>query len=113
MSARRLSRESVLEGVIYALIQLVPLGRVTTYSSIARVLGLNPRVVARILASNKDLVVVPCHRVVGSGGELRGYALGVEFKRRLLELEGVEFDSKGRVKREFIVYMEEVLGCNR
>ncbi|MCE4611458.1 MAG: MGMT family protein [Desulfurococcales archaeon] len=110
MGSRRGVKESILRDVVYALIQLIPPGRVTTYSSIARVLGLSPRAVARILASNRDLVVVPCHRVVGSGGELRGYVLGVDFKRKLLELEGVKFDSKGRVRREFIVDVCDMLG---
>ena len=37
---------------------------------------------------NPIAVVVPCHRVIGSDGKLRGYAAGVERKQRLLALEG-------------------------
>jgi methylated-DNA-[protein]-cysteine S-methyltransferase len=39
------------------------------------------------MARNPVPVLVPCHRVVGSNGDLTGYAGGLEIKRRLLELE--------------------------
>ena len=41
-------------------------------------------------ASNPIPIVIPCHRVVGSSGALTGYAGGVDRKRALLELEGVD-----------------------
>jgi AraC family transcriptional regulator of adaptative response/methylated-DNA-[protein]-cysteine methyltransferase len=43
--------------------------------------------VARACATNPVAVVIPCHRVIGSNGELTGYRWGVERKRQLLELE--------------------------
>jgi methylated-DNA-[protein]-cysteine S-methyltransferase len=43
--------------------------------------------VARAVGANPLLIVVPCHRVIGSDGALRGYAGGIERKRALLELE--------------------------
>ncbi len=83
--------------LVYTLLQLIPPGRVTTYSSLARASGLHPRLVGRILASNPRPVVVPCHRVVRSDGSLGGYRYGgPRVKRRLLELEGVSFRN-GRV----------------
>jgi methylated-DNA-[protein]-cysteine S-methyltransferase len=42
---------------------------------------------------NPIAILVPCHRVIGSDGELRGYAGGVERKQQLLEIEGVELPS--------------------
>lgn len=85
-------RERGLREVVYALLQLIPPGRVTTYGSIARVLGTSPRAVGRILASNDRAPAVPCHRVVMSGGSLGGYSFGgARVKRGLLELEGVRF----------------------
>jgi methylated-DNA-[protein]-cysteine S-methyltransferase len=41
-------------------------------------------------------IVVPCHRVVGSDGDLVGYAYGLKLKRFLLELEGVDVDGLKR-----------------
>ena len=80
-----------LMDALYALLQLIPVGCVTSYSEIGRVLGLNPRVVARILSMNRNPVIIPCHRVVASNGELKGYRYGgVEVKKKLLELEGVK-----------------------
>ncbi len=93
-----------------ALLSLIPLGRVTTYASIARLLGISPRLAGRLMALNDEPIIVPCHRVIASDRSLGGYSLGgVGVKRRLLELEGVAFDSTGRVKEEYIVDIEELL----
>jgi len=46
------------------------------------------RAVAATIAKNPILLVVPCHRVIGSDGSLVGYSGGIETKRQLLELEG-------------------------
>jgi len=47
------------------------------------------RAVANACASNRLAVVVPCHRVVRSNGELSGYRWGADRKKRLLQNEGV------------------------
>ena len=97
---------------VWALVSLVPPGRVTTYGSIARLLGVSPRLVGRALAANPDPIVVPCHRVVAADGGLGGYSRGgPRVKRRLLELEGVEFTGDGRVKREYIVDVGALLSA--
>lgn len=46
-----------------------------------------PRQVGTAMARNPVLIVVPCHRVLGAGGKLVGYAGGLAAKQRLLELE--------------------------
>ncbi len=97
----------------YMLIQLVPPGRVTTYGSIARLLGVSPRLIGRILASNKRPIIIPCHRVVKSDGSLGGYSMkgGVGFKERLLRLEGVRLTRNKRIPRENIIDLcEELCG---
>ncbi|MCE4628517.1 MAG: MGMT family protein [Desulfurococcales archaeon] len=93
------------------IVSLVPPGRVTTYGSIARLLAVSPRLVGRALALNDTPIVVPCHRVVRSDGSLGGYSGpgGPEFKRRLLELEGVRFLNNGRVAPEHIVDVARLL----
>ncbi len=80
-----------LREAIYALLMLVPIGKVTTYKALARAIGIHPRTVARFMASNKNPIIVPCHRVVMSDGRLGGYTLGsVKVKKRLLEIEGIK-----------------------
>jgi methylated-DNA-[protein]-cysteine S-methyltransferase len=72
-------------------VSCVEYGRTTTYGEIARRVG-QPRAVRAVGAANGDNplpIVVPCHRVVGSTGELTGYGGGLPLKRRLLALEDV------------------------
>ena len=97
--------------LLKTLLLLIPPGKVTTYGDLARVLGTSPRNVGRLLALNDEAPQVPCHRVVGSDGSLVGYSGpgGIEFKRRLLELEGVGFDERGRVRREYFVSLSKTL----
>lgn len=67
----------------------IPYGQTRTYSEQARMIG-NQRACRAIGQANHHnpiAIVVPCHRVVGSGGDLTGYASGVERKRWLLEHE--------------------------
>jgi AraC family transcriptional regulator, regulatory protein of adaptative response / methylated-DNA-[protein]-cysteine methyltransferase len=68
----------------------IPKGTTSTYAKLATQLGKPSavRAVARACATNPVAVVVPCHRVVRSDGELAGYRWGLERKRRLLKREG-------------------------
>jgi methylated-DNA-[protein]-cysteine S-methyltransferase len=68
----------------------VPFGRTTTYGEVATKIG-SPRAaraVGNALGSNPIPIVIPCHRVLRSGGALGGYGGGVDRKQRLLRLEG-------------------------
>ena len=68
----------------------VPYGETTTYGALARRVG-HPtaaRAVGTVMNRNRIPIVLPCHRVVGSSGDLTGYAGGLARKRQLLELEG-------------------------
>ena len=67
----------------------IPFGGQVTYGALARDLGVpgDARAVGTAVAANPIAILVPCHRVVGAGGTLRGYAWGVDFKRRLLAHE--------------------------
>ena len=70
-------------------------GEVVTYGELAALAGLSGRGAAAgtVCATNRFWLLVPCHRVVGATG-LGGYgSLGVGYKRRLLELEGVQVDA--------------------
>lgn len=67
----------------------IPYGEIRTYKDIAETIG-NPkayRAVGNALNKNPVLIVVPCHRVIGSNGQLVGFGGGLELKRWLLDLE--------------------------
>lgn len=69
--------------------RLIPYGETQSYSWIAQQVGrpLALRAVGQALAKNPFPIVVPCHRVVGKDGSLKGFSGGLEMKRRLLEME--------------------------
>lgn len=78
---------------IYSIVSKIPRGKVLTYSSISKILNVNPRIVGYALHANKDIELVPCHRVVHSDGSLaKGYAFGgLRIQKEKLEEEGVHF----------------------
>lgn len=82
----------------YELLKLIPEGKVTTYGEMARALNTKAwRAVGSAMARNKNLFVIPCHRVVRSDGTVGQYALGSDKKSALLQSEGVEI-AGGKVK---------------
>lgn len=78
-----------MRGVLRATAR-VPFGDVTTYRDVATAAG-SPRAVraaGNALGANPIPVIVPCHRVLRTGGGLGGYTGGLEVKKRLLAIEG-------------------------
>lgn len=77
---------------VFRALQTVPPGRTTSYGDLARAVGSEggARAVGRAMATNPFPVIVPCHRVVASGGGPGGFSAygGLVTKERLLELEG-------------------------
>lgn len=67
----------------------IPFGSTATYGDIAGRIGAPKASRAVGMACNRNplLLAVPCHRVVGAGGKLTGFAVGIEKKKFLLELE--------------------------
>ena len=75
---------------VWELLRKIPYGVTTSYGELARRLG-DPqasRAVGAANGANPIPIIVPCHRVVGSKGELTGFGGGIERKRWLLEHEG-------------------------
>jgi methylated-DNA-[protein]-cysteine S-methyltransferase len=67
----------------------IPYGQTITYLELAMMLGDEKciRAAASANGRNKLVVLIPCHRVIGTNGSLTGYSGGIENKKRLLELE--------------------------
>ncbi len=73
---------------VWSLVGEIPYGETATYGELARRLGAaTPKEVGAAVGRNPTCLLVPCHRVVGTGGKLTGYAGGLERKRFLLDLE--------------------------
>ncbi len=74
---------------VWAALRAIPAGETTTYGALARSLGMPnaARAVGAANGANPIWIVLPCHRVIGSDGELTGYAGGLDAKRWLLEHE--------------------------
>lgn len=80
---------------VWARLREIPYGQVTTYGALAQSLqaqgiSASPRAVGGAVGHNPISILIPCHRVVGTGGSLTGYAGGLEKKRFLLRLEGID-----------------------
>ncbi len=77
---------------VWAGLQRISPGQVVTYAGLAEAIGRPTaiRAVGRANATNPVPIIVPCHRVIGSSGALVGYAGGLEMKRRLLTIEGID-----------------------
>ncbi len=80
---------------VWAITRSIPRGQTMTYAEVAARIG-SPRAaraVGQALARNPWPVIVPCHRVVGQGGQLTGFGGGLEMKRQMLRAEGVVLTS--------------------
>jgi methylated-DNA-[protein]-cysteine S-methyltransferase len=87
-----------LEHKVYEKLLQVPKGKVTTYSELAKAVGLKngQRAIGRIMNKNPFPVIVPCHRVILSTGKIGGYAWGEKIKTNMLSKEGVQI-KKGKI----------------
>ena len=79
-------RGTAFQQQVWQMLQTIPAGETVTYAQIADKMGRPEavRAVARAIASNSLAVAIPCHRVLGSDGKLRGYRWGLERKEALL-----------------------------
>jgi methylated-DNA-[protein]-cysteine S-methyltransferase len=88
---------SAFRQAVWALLRAIPYGQTTTYGDLARALAaqsgqtrVSAQAVGGAVGHNPLSIVVPCHRVLGRGGSLTGYAGGLDKKVKLLTLEGVD-----------------------
>lgn len=78
---------------VWQVTRSIPYGETKTYAWIAGKLGMPKaaRAVGQALARNPLLIIIPCHRVICSNGNLGGFSGGIGWKQRLLEIEGKTF----------------------
>ena len=88
---------TTFQQAVWQLLLQIPYGQTTTYGELARRLArekgretLSAQAVGGAVGHNPISLIIPCHRVVGAGGSLTGYAGGVDKKQALLELEHVD-----------------------
>lgn len=70
-------------------LQNIPYGETISYKEIAKNIGNENavRAVASAIGKNPLMIIIPCHRVIGSDGKMHGYAYGINLKKYLLDLE--------------------------
>ncbi len=75
---------------VWSALRTIPFGSTVTYGEVASMIGdsLAVRAVANACARNPVPLIIPCHRVIRKNGELGGYGLGIDRKKKLLEQEG-------------------------
>ncbi len=81
--------------IVWEMLLAVPYGKTIAYGEIARLAAqkmgvkrMSAQAVGNAVGHNPISLIIPCHRVLGSNGNLTGYAGGLEKKQRLLEMEG-------------------------
>jgi len=92
--------------------RLVPVGYVTTYGAIAKVVGGIARSVGRVEASNPFPLLIPCHRVVCSDLSIGGYGYGEQIKMDILQREERGYEESMELKvndRELSLFPAELV----
>lgn len=77
---------------VWRAMQKIPWGQTSSYGGLARAIG-RPKAVRAVggaCGANPIPVFIPCHRVLASGGRIGGFSSGLDWKRTLLTMEGVE-----------------------
>lgn len=96
---------SVFSDKVWQALQTVPRGKVTTYQLLARAAGKPKafRAVGSVMRQNVQLVILPCHRVVKSNGDIGEYVGGINQKITLLQSEGVVINNNRINLSEYLV----------
>ena len=85
---------TVFQKTVWSILLTIPYGQTMTYGQIALEAALrldkprmSPQAIGQAVGRNPISILIPCHRCIGAGGKLTGYAGGLENKIRLLALE--------------------------
>lgn len=84
-----LPRGTEFQQKVWAALRTIPYGQTVCYRDIAEMIGRPAalRAVGGANGRNPIPIIIPCHRVIAADGSLGGYSLGLDLKRKLLELE--------------------------
>ena len=95
---------SEFQRMVLSEVMNIPRGKVSTYGRLAEKSRAKrgARAVGNVLAMNPYPLVIPCHRVVRGDLSLGGFGGGLKMKKDILLVEGISFDSKGKVLAEFV-----------
>jgi len=82
---------------VWKILRTIPYGQTMTYGDIAKKLTsennkMSAQAVGGAVGHNKISIIIPCHRVIGTDGNLTGYAGGLDKKINLLRLEGLDMN---------------------
>ena len=79
---------------VWNILKKIPFGKTVTYGEIAKQIKnksggkkMSAQAVGNAVSRNPILIIIPCHRIIGTNGNLVGYSGGIEVKRKLLEFE--------------------------
>lgn len=85
---------SDFRNLVWEILCKIPYGEVTTYGEIAKEVAqkmhkekMSAQAVGGAVGYNPISIIIPCHRVIGTNGNLTGYAGGIELKKKLLDFE--------------------------
>lgn len=84
---------------VWMRLRKIPFGQTCSYKDIAVGIG-KPgatRAVGNANGQNSVCIVIPCHRVIAADGSIGGYSGGLQFKRRLLKVEGIQLKGESHV----------------
>jgi methylated-DNA-[protein]-cysteine S-methyltransferase len=94
MNIRCTAKGTLFQETVWKILMTIPYGSTMSYQEIAgRACGLlgkkrmSAQAVGQAVSKNPILILIPCHRVLGKSGLLRGYSGGIERQRALLQLE--------------------------
>jgi methylated-DNA-[protein]-cysteine S-methyltransferase len=91
---------------VWEIMLQIPYGRTLTYGEIADKIAkkrgikkMSAQAVGGAVGHNSISLIIPCHRVIGSDGNLTGYAGGIKTKIKLLDLEGIQLKESSPTSR--------------
>lgn len=91
-------RGTSFQNEVWNILYTIPYGKTMTYKDIANIIkeknnlvNMSCQAVGNAVGKNPLLVLIPCHRVLGSNNTLKGFSVGLDIKEKLLEIENIKY----------------------